>query len=66
MMDSDREEGFVVFIRTDSNDASAPDLIEQPYATCVTYEEARRVSRGYRDGANPCVIRFVGETGGGD
>ena len=66
MRDCDREDGFVVFIRTDRNEASAPDLVEQPYASCVTYEEARRVSQGYRDAAYPCVIRFLGETGGGD
>jgi hypothetical protein len=61
-------ENFVVFLRDDSRRAARrrPQAVEQPVATCASYEEAVRVRQEYRDSGRSCVIRCVGETGGGD
>jgi hypothetical protein len=65
-MDCAREDDFVVFIRSDSGYESAPDSVEWPLASCASYEEARRVRESCSNRTGDCVIRFVGETGGGD
>jgi hypothetical protein len=33
---------------------------------CNSYAEARRVQRRFHGTANECVIRFLGNAGGGD
>jgi hypothetical protein len=65
-MDSLREDDFVVFIRSDPGDNSAPDTLEWALASCSSYEEARRVRDSVSSRNGDCVIRFLGETGGGD
>jgi hypothetical protein len=65
-MDCTREDDFVVFIRSDRGDGSAPESVEWPLANCASYEEARRVREAFSNHTGDCVIRFVGETGGGD
>jgi len=64
-MDCTREDDFVVFIRSDRDDAN-PDRVEWPLASCASYEEAKRVRDTFSNRNGDCVIRFVGETGGGD
>jgi hypothetical protein len=65
-MDSAHEDRFVVFIRADGADPAFPEDVEQPLASCSSYEEARRVRQAHLDHSAECVIRFVGDTGGGD
>jgi hypothetical protein len=65
-MDSMREDDFVVFIRSDPGDDSPPDTLEWPLASCASYEEARRLRESVSNRNGDCVIRFLGETGGGD
>jgi len=66
-MDAGHEDRFVVFVRSDrgSRDASPPGT-EQPLAACATYAEARRLLRACQGSPGEFVIRYVGETGGGD
>ncbi|HEX5269396.1 MAG TPA: hypothetical protein VFW33_02865 [Gemmataceae bacterium] len=65
-MDRTREDDFVVFMRSDPCDPSSPESIEWPLATCASYEEARRLRDSVSGRNGDCVIRFLGETGGGD
>jgi hypothetical protein len=66
-MDRTREDDdFVVFMRSDPDCRAAPDTVEWPLASCASYEEARRVRDSFSNHNGDCVIRFVGETGGGD
>jgi hypothetical protein len=65
-MDCTREDDFVVFIRSDPGDLSAPETLEWPLASCATYEEAKRLRDSVSARNGDCVIRFLGETGGGD
>jgi hypothetical protein len=65
-MDCTHEDGFVVFIRSDREGGAAPDRAEWPLATCASYEEARHIRDSVSNHSGDCVIRFVGETGGGD
>jgi hypothetical protein len=60
------EDDFVVFIRSDPGHNPAPERVEWPLAHCNTYEEARRVRDSFSNHDGDCVIRFLGETGGGD
>jgi hypothetical protein len=60
------EDHFLVFLRADVARADAPDGNEEPVAVCQTYEEARRVKQAYQVSAQDCVIRYQGDTGGGD
>jgi hypothetical protein len=65
-MDCAREDDFVVFIRSDPDYHADPDRLEWPLASCASYEEARRVRDSFSNHSGDCVIRFLGETGGGD
>jgi hypothetical protein len=65
-MDCTREDDFVVFMRSDPRDNSAPERVEWPLASCASYEEARRLRDCVSNHSGDCVIRFLGETGGGD
>jgi hypothetical protein len=65
-MNGIHEDRFMVFLRLDRNHASPPEEFERCLTSCPTYEEARRIQREYRTFARECVIRYEGETGGGD
>ncbi len=65
-MDCTREDDFVVFIRSDPGDKSDPERLEWPLASCATYEDAKRLRDSVSARNGDCVIRFLGETGGGD
>jgi hypothetical protein len=60
------EDRFLVFLRTDVAQATQPESNEEPVADCASYEEARRVKSVFQSSAGECVIRYQGETGGGD
>jgi hypothetical protein len=42
------------------------DAGEQPLVRCSTYEEARWVRQEYQALGRECIIRYVGQAGGGD
>ena len=65
-MDETRQDGYVVFVRDETRGNRKPGDIEQVVATCPSYEEADRVRQRLRHSGRHCVIRVVGETGGGD
>ncbi len=67
-MHTDHPDGFQVYVRRDRAHAHIqdPDAAEQPVSECATYEEARRIQRAYHRSSRECVIRYVGESGGGD
>jgi hypothetical protein len=65
-MESVLDDCFVVFLRHDRSQSFRPDHAERPLASCSTYEEARRIQRQLQQTYRDCVIRYVGETGGGD
>jgi hypothetical protein len=47
-------------------DEREPEGIEVPISTCSTYGEARRLQRLLQPGVRDCVIRYLGNSGGGD
>jgi hypothetical protein len=57
---------FVVYVRNGSAHAARPEAMERPVAACPSYEEAARIRDRYRQEGRTCIIRFVGQTGGGD
>jgi hypothetical protein len=61
-----RQDGFVVFVRDAARAQGRPRDVERVVATCPSYEEANRVRQRLRGSGKHCVIRAVGETGGGD
>jgi hypothetical protein len=65
-MDTAQEDGFVVFARRDRSVAGTPESAERLIAQCPTYEEACQLRRRLNRRARECVIRYVGEVGGGD
>jgi hypothetical protein len=66
-MDAVHDDCYVVFVRADRAHDEWPENVERPIAVCPTYGEARRAQRAFhRYFAQETVIRFVGDTGGGD
>jgi hypothetical protein len=65
-MDQHDEARFTVYVRTDPAHAPSPEDIEIPLASFSSYEEALRAQRAYQRPVRECVIRFHGDTGGGD
>src|SRR5262245_42977978 len=77
---TETEEGYAVFLRScfehrhgiDSPGDGAEELLprqavrEELIATCGSAGEARRIKRERQARSELCVIRFLGETGGGD
>jgi hypothetical protein len=60
------EDRFTIYVRTDPNHAPSPEEIEVPLASFSSYEEALRAQRAYQRPTRECVIRYQGDTGGGD
>jgi hypothetical protein len=65
-MHNEPQDCFVVFVRDRSKTGWPGDTVERPVATCPSYEEAVRIREEFRQSGRSCIIRFVGETGGGD
>jgi hypothetical protein len=61
-----RQDCFVVFVRDEARAAGRPADVEKAVASCASYEEADRIRQRLRGSGRHCVIRAVGETGGGD
>ena len=64
-MAAGNEDLYVVYLRCDSATLQ-PEGAEQPLMVCASYSEARRVQRMLQHADQECVIRFCGNTGGGD
>jgi anti-anti-sigma regulatory factor len=60
------EDCFVVYVRDGLGATWRPGNMERPVAACSTYKEASRVRETIRQAGRSCVVRFIGDTGGGD
>lgn len=65
-MASECDDLFVVYLRSTPNIEQSPEVLERPLATCYSYSEARRIQRLLQTTPHDCVIRFTGNSGGGD
>jgi hypothetical protein len=65
-MEHAHEDGYVVFVRAASRPGEDPEFAERPVVSCPTYEEAHRVKNAWHQAGRECVIRYLGEAGGGD
>jgi hypothetical protein len=60
------DDRFVVFaLRHRPHDAPT-QVVEREVVTCPSYEEAQEVRRAFHAVGCDCVIRYMGEAGGGD
>ena len=57
---------YVVFIRDETAPAQRPEDVEDAVMACSSYEEAARVKQDLRSTGKRCIIRSVGQAGGGD
>jgi hypothetical protein len=57
---------FQVYVREHRYRKDSPEKVERPLAVCATYEEARRIRQEHLRADSDCVIRYLGNTGGGD
>jgi hypothetical protein len=57
---------YVVFVRDGSWPAQPAEAVEQPVQTCFSYQDAARLKQDLRNSGKSCVIRSVGQSGGGD
>jgi hypothetical protein len=60
------EDCYIVFVRDGSDTVWQPEAAEQPAATCLSYSEAARIRQELRQSGRSCIIRCVGQAGGGD
>jgi hypothetical protein len=65
-MTSVQDDVYWVYVRRDRSQPFPPEDCERYLTSVATYEEARRIQREFRINSRECVIRFAGETGGGD
>jgi hypothetical protein len=65
-MATDHDDLFVIYLRAPRDESNPPEVAERPLFMCYTYGEARKLQRLFRKSPHQCVIRFLGETGGGD
>ena len=60
------DDRFVVYALRDRRGAPMRQVQEREVVACPSYEEAQKVRRAYNAAGCRCVIRYVGEAGGGD
>jgi anti-anti-sigma regulatory factor len=60
------EDCFLVFVRDGAGSPWRPEDVERPIASCASYEEALAIREQLRQSGRRCIIRFAGETGGGN
>ncbi len=65
-MDPIYDDRFVVFALRHRQGSPLPQVLEREVITCPSYEEAQAVRREFQAAGCDCVIRFMGEAGGGD
>jgi len=64
-MATGHEDLYVVYLRSEATTLQ-PEGVERPVMVCASYGEARRLQRMLQRADQECVIRFQGNTGGGD
>ena len=64
-MQREQEDRFVVFVRAE-RDPERPDANERAFTYCTTYADAQRIRKGLHLIGRDSVVRFEGQTGGGD
>ena len=57
---------FTIYVRIDPAEAQSTEEIEVPLASFHNYHDALRAQRAYQRPIRECVIRYQGDTGGGD
>jgi len=62
----DHDDLYVVYLRAPRNERTAPEIAERALVTCYTYGEARRIQRLLQRTPHECIIRYLGNAGGGD
>jgi hypothetical protein len=62
-MDQSQDDRYVVFVRLDPAHGRDPETQEEPVAECFSYADACRVKHASLE---DCVIRYIGNVGGGD
>ena len=65
-MDEAHDDRFVVYVRSRRDTHDPPENSEWPAVTCFSYEEACQIRQTHRFHSRDCVIRFIGQAGGGD
>jgi hypothetical protein len=65
-MNNGQNDCYLVFLRADRAHTFPPEECERYLTSCSTYGDARRIQREFRYSSRECVIRYEGETGGGD
>jgi hypothetical protein len=65
-MDHIYDDRFVVFALRHRRNSPLPQVLEREVITCPSYEEAQAIRREFQAAGCECVIRFMGEAGGGD
>jgi len=60
------DDSYVVYALRHRRGEPVRQVEEREVVCCPTYEEAQQVRRAFAAAGCDCVIRFVGETGGGD
>lgn len=65
-MPRENDELYGVFLRHNDHLVDNPESCEEPIVTCHSYGEARRIKSLLFKNAPECIIRFLGDTGGGD
>jgi len=65
-MDHVYDDLFVVYALRHGRGEPVRQVVEREVVSCPSYEEAQQVRRAYAAAGCECVIRYVGEAGGGD
>lgn len=65
-MDLAIQDCFQVLMRVRPSAADRPEDAEQPLGCYPSYEEAHSTCQQMRRQGHDCVVRFLGEAGGGD
>jgi hypothetical protein len=65
-MHSTDEDSFMVILRTDPPHTAPRDEVEHVVEICPTYQEARQIRQVFHNAGHNCVIRYLGQAGGGD
>jgi hypothetical protein len=65
-MDTQFDPPYVVYLRKEGGPPPAPDAVEPIEIPCDTFAQALQIRRTIQDPHLRCIIRYLGETGGGD
>ncbi len=66
MVETGYDDRFVVFALRHRQGAVPRQVVEREVVTCPSYEEAQQVRKAFAAAGCDCVIRYMGEAGGGD